>query len=142
MGAANVTLGPRAIAAAADMHERHGMSYEKIADVFSELLNFEVTASCLCKCLDRLLDKAEPLYNELIERIRQCSVVHADETGWRIGDLSAWLWVFTNSQICVYTIRKGKGARGHEAILEVFGRAFHGTLVIDCFVASDKDCFD
>lgn len=142
MGAANITLGPRAIAAAADMHERHGMSYEKIADVFSELLNFTVTASCLCKSLDRLLDKAEPVYAELIGRIRQCSVVHADETGWRIGDLNAWLWVFTNSRICIYTIRKGEGARGHKAVLEVLGHTFHGTLVSDCFVAYDKDCFD
>ena len=142
MGAANITLGPRAIAAAADMHERHGMSYGKIANVFSELLNFRVTESCLCKCLDRLLAKAEPVYEELIHKIRQCTVVHADETGWRIGALNAWLWVFTNTQICVYTIRSGKGARGHEAILEVLGREFRGTLVSDCFVAYDKDCFD
>jgi Transposase IS66 family len=37
--------------------------------------------------------------------IRRCTVAHADETGWRIGTLSAWLWVFTNRQVTVYTIR-------------------------------------
>ncbi len=49
--------------------------------------------------------KARLVHEELIEVIGQCAVVHADETGWRIGILSAWLWVFTNRQVTVYTIQ-------------------------------------
>jgi hypothetical protein len=30
----------------------------------------------------------------LLEALRQSHVVQADETGWRIGRLNAWLWVF------------------------------------------------
>ena len=42
---------------------------------------------------------------------RRAVVVHADETGWRIGTLNAWLWVFTNQDTTVYLIRSGEGAR-------------------------------
>ncbi len=69
-------------------------------------------------------------------------VVHADETGWRIGTLSAWLWVFTNQDTTVYLVRSGKGARGHEAIIEILGKSFGGVLVSDCFSAYDKDKLD
>jgi len=34
-------------------------------------------------------ETALPVYQQLIEAIRHSSVVNADETGWRIGTLSA-----------------------------------------------------
>jgi hypothetical protein len=61
-------------------------------------------------------------------------VVHSDETGWRIGTLSAWLWVFTNQHITVYTIGT---SRGHEVVIEILGKEFKGILVSDCFLAYD-----
>ncbi len=57
-----------------------------------------------------------------------------DETGWRIGLLSAWLWVFTNRQLTVYTIQK---SRSHEVVVAILGQEFTGILVSDCFTAYD-----
>jgi hypothetical protein len=37
----------------------------------------------------RLFDLARPTYELLLEALRQSHVVHADETGWRIGRLNA-----------------------------------------------------
>jgi hypothetical protein len=74
------------------------------------------------------------VYEELADALRKCVVVHADETGWRIGTLSAWLWVFTNQEITVYTIRP---SRGHEVVVDILGREFKGVLVSDCFLAYD-----
>ena len=70
----------------------------------------------------------------LIEALRTCTVVHGDETGWRIGTLSAWLWVFTNQKITVYTIET---SRGHEVVMNILGKEFKGVLVSDCFLAYD-----
>jgi hypothetical protein len=39
---------------------------------------------------------ARPVYQELIEVIRQCSIVDSDEIGWRIDALSILLCVFGN----------------------------------------------
>jgi hypothetical protein len=38
-----------------------------------------------------LANLAQPAYELLLEALRQSHVVHADETGWRIGRLNAWL---------------------------------------------------
>lgn len=61
-------------------------------------------------------------------------MIHADETGWRIGTLSAWLWVFANQEITVYTIRQ---SQGHQVVLDILGTEFEGVLVSDCFLAYD-----
>jgi transposase len=82
---------------------------------------------------------ARPIYGRLIELIRPCSVVHADETGWRIGTLSAWLWVFTNREITVYDIRTN---RSSDVIIDVLGEKFQGILVSDDFVAYDDRRLD
>ena len=93
------------------------------------------TRSGLCQADTRLaLSQARGVYDELVELIRQSAVVHTDETGWRMGLLSAWLWVFTNQALTVYTVR---ASRGHEVVVDILGRAFRGTLVADCFTAYD-----
>ncbi len=119
------------------MHKHLGASYEKIADYFSQIYDFTITRSGLYQAIQRLAAKAEPIYQQLIDSIRAAAVVHADETGWRIGVLSAWLWVFSNKQTTVYTIHSGEGARGHEVVLEILGKEFKGVLISDCFLAYD-----
>jgi len=81
-----------------------------------------------------LAQQVRPVYVGLIDVLRECAVVHSDETGWRIGLLSAWLWVFTNQHITVYTIRE---SRGHDVVVEILGQTFKGVLVSDCFLAYD-----
>lgn len=134
-GAAGVVIGPRAKALAADWKHRLGVSYAKVAEMLHVAFDLPFTRSGLCQADTRLaLRQARPVYAELVDLIRQSAVVHADETGWRIGLLSAWLWVFTNRHLTVYTIR---ASRGHDVVVEVLGREFRGTLVADCFTAYD-----
>jgi len=94
----------------------------------------EVTASGLCQADERLAEKAEPVYQELVEALRDSVAVHADETGWRVGGQGAGLWVFTGPRGTVYTIN---GRRSHEVVVEVLGPEFSGVWVTDCFRAYD-----
>jgi len=134
-GAAGVSVGPNARAVAADMKHRLGVSYAKSAELFRTVFGLQVSRSALCQSSQRLADKADPVYEELLEAIRDCCGVHADETGWRIGILSAWLWVFASRTITVYTIRQ---SRAHDVVVEVLGRKFKGVLHSDCFMAYDS----
>jgi len=133
-GAAGIVVGARAKALAADLKHRLGASYGKVCEVINDAFGLRVTRSGWCQADQRLADQARPVYVELIEALRLCAVVHSDETGWRIGLLSAWLWVFTNQHITVYAIREG---RGHEVVIEILGQTFQGILVSDCFLAYD-----
>ena len=133
-GAAGVMVGPRAKALAADAKHRLGCSYGKVSELLNDAFGMQVSRSGWCQADQRLGETARPVYEELIEAMAHSSVVHADETGWRIGTLSAWLWVFTNQEATVYAIRDN---RSSDVVVEILGRQFKGILASDCFLAYD-----
>jgi transposase len=136
-GAAGNTIGPVALTMAAELKHRLGVPYRKICDFFENYCNLEICPATLVRAEQRLAELAQPTYDLLIDALRRCDVVHADETGWRISAMSAWLWVFTNKDITIYTIRTGPGARGHEIPAEILGPDFDGYLIVDGFKAYD-----
>jgi transposase len=133
-GAAGVMVGPRAKALAADLKHRLGGSYGKVSETLNDAFGLQVSRSGWCQADQRLAEAARPVYQDLIEVVQHSSVVHADETGWRIGILSAWLWVFANQEVTVYAIRDN---RSSDVVVEILGRKFPGILASDCFVAYD-----
>jgi transposase len=130
-GAAGNTIGPVTLTMAAELKHRLGVPYRKICDFFKNYCNLKICPATLVRAEQRLAELAKPTYDLLIDALRRCDVVHADETGWRISALSAWLWVFTNKDITIYTIRTGPGARGHEVPAEILGPDFDGYLIVD-----------
>jgi transposase len=129
-----VVVGPRAKALAADLKHRLGVSYAKVGEALNDSFGLEVCRSGWCRADQKLARTARPVYVRLVELIRQCSTVHVDETGWRIGTLSAWLWVFTNQEITVYDIRAN---RSSDVVIDILGEKFKGILATDGFLAYD-----
>ncbi len=112
-GAAGNTFGPVILTMAAELKHRLGVPYRKICDFFSTYCALEICPATFARADQRLAQRAKPTYDLLIEALRRCGVVHADETGWRIQRLNAWLWVFCSKDITIYTIRT---SRGHEVV--------------------------
>jgi transposase len=133
-GAAGVMVGPRAKALAADLKHRLGVSYGKVSEVLNDAFGLQVSRSGWCQADQTLARTTRPVYEELLESIRECSVVNVDETGWRIGTLSAWLWVFTHQDLTVYTIRAN---RSSDVVLDILGSHFSGILTSDGLLSYD-----
>jgi transposase len=134
LGAAAVQLGPRLLGLAADLKHRLGVSYRKTASLLLTLTGLVVTPSALVRSGHRLRRHAQATYDQLVEAARSAAVQHVDETGWKIGGRSAWLWVFADGHATLYRIRPG---RAHDVVVEVLGEDFGGVLVSDCFLAYD-----
>jgi transposase len=131
VGAAGNTLGPVVLTMAAEMKHRLGVSYRKICDFLKTYCHLNVCPAAFIRAEQRLADLARPTYELLLDALRRAQVVHGDETGWRVGRLNAWLWVFSSKDVTIYTIRSGKGARGHEVPEDILGPNFEGFLVVD-----------
>lgn len=131
----SVQLGPGVLGLAAWLNKVGGLSYGKIAALLRELAGLSVSRSALCRALLRMSKKLEPLYEELKAKIRSSPVVYPDETGWREGGHSVWLWVFTNRSETVYSIQPG---RGYAEASEVLGEGFVGVLVADGWAPYQK----
>lgn len=127
-GAAGNQIGANALALAADLKHRLGLSYRKITDLFGSHFGLNVCAGALVRAGQRLARFSAGTYRALITIIRSSRVVYADETGWRILVRSAWLWVFTNDFVTVYLIRED---RSQAVIREVLGPHFRGVLSSD-----------
>ena len=124
----SVQLGPAVVSWSAVLNKTCGLSYGKIARLFGELFGLQVARSSLCRALARLARRAAPTYEKLKEVMAGSPVVYPDETGWRIGGRSAWLWVFTNQRQTVYRIAPG---RGFAEAQEVLGADYDGVIVAD-----------
>jgi hypothetical protein len=122
---------------AAELKHRLGVPYRKICDFLETYCGLHAAPATFVRAEQRLAELAQPTYRLLIDALRRAQVVHADETGWRVGRLNAWLWVFSNKDVTVYAIRAGQGARGHEVPEEILGPDFDGFLIIDGFKAYD-----
>jgi transposase len=116
-GAAGLPLGPRAVARAADLNKRFGVSYGKLVALYQVAFGLTVSRGGLCQALARLARAAEPTYRGLIERVRQAPVVAPDETGWRVEAKLHWLWVCVTPEVTVYAILPGRGFEHAAAIL-------------------------
>lgn len=127
-GSAAVAVGPRAVALANELKHQQGVPYRDIASLFGRYFGLSLTHGALAQLSVRLAEKAMPDYLMLIHTVQTSAVVHTDDTGWRIGRLCAWLWVFTTADVTVYVIDYRRGA---DVVLDVLGKDFAGTLVSD-----------
>jgi len=128
LGAANVHLGPGAVTFVVLMHTHFGVPLEKIATVLRERFGLTVTAGGLAQVLHRTAHRATPTYTALCEQVRGSPVVSPDETGWRVGAVLHWLWVFATPNTTVYAIRPG---RSFDDAATILTPDFDGVLVRD-----------
>ena len=134
LGSAAVRYGPRLLGLAADLKHRLGVSYRKCSSVLLTLTGVVVASAALARSGHRLRKLARPGYDRPVEAARKSAVQHVDETGWKIGGRSAWLWVFADGHATLYRIRP---SRAHGVVVEVLGEDFGGVLASDCFLAYD-----
>jgi len=134
LGAAGNLIGPNAQSMAAGLKHHAGLSYAKITNFLFDSFQLKTVASTFVRAGQRLAKRAKPTFELLKSQLRLEHVVHADETGWRIGILSDWLWVFSSQQITVYQVG---GGRGHDVPLEILGDDFQGILISDGLASYD-----
>ena len=94
LGAAGNQIGPVVLTMATEMKHDLGVSYDNISQFLETYFGIYVNPSTILQAEDRLAEKAQPTFKLLLDALRKCRVVHADETGWRIGRVNAWLCFF------------------------------------------------
>lgn len=127
LGAAGAQVGPRALALAAWLHKSCGMPLAKICALYAQF-HMTVTPGGLSQAMDRMATKSFATYEALKAELAAQAVVSPDETGWRVGGRSAWLWAFAATTLTVYAICEG---RGFDDATTVLPADFAGTLCRD-----------
>lgn len=128
LGAAQVQLGPEALALGAHLNKQVGLSLGQTTKVLQLGFGLQVSRAGIYRALARMAEKAAPTYEQLIVTARRGMVNWMDETGWRVGGRSQWLWVAVSEAVTVYSILPG---RGFSQAASVLGADYDGWLLHD-----------
>jgi transposase len=131
----NASLGHHLIALTSWFHYGLGTTLGQLQDILACHLHTQVTPGGLLGGWQRLAGILTPWYEQIAMDTRSASVLHADETGWRVDGTTHWLWCFTNKFNCYYLIDR---SRGSPALGRFFTEAFKGTLVSDFWAAYES----
>jgi hypothetical protein len=131
------TLGNRLLIHTAYLHFHLGLPLRQIVAYLNGCLHFPVSPGGLALAWQRLAHILWPWYQSLEGLIRTCSLLHIDETGWRVLGKAYWLWCFTSEkiQVAYYLISP---SRASPVLKEVLGEFFQGVLICDFFGAYNK----
>jgi transposase len=121
-------FGPRATALAGALHGRWRLSVRETSTVLGVVCGLPVSAggvAGLCHDTSQALAKPQA---EIAEQVRAASVVNVDETSWRQAGSRPWLWVMRAARATLFRVL---GRRNAEALRELVGTAYRGTVISD-----------
>lgn len=128
----NCHIGP--VTKAAAVYLRYGLHipYRKVQELFQVFFNMPfVPASAMA--FDRTATKkGEPLYEDLLEKLRAATSAHADETSWRQDGMGHYVWYAGNDDLAVFHVDRHRSSEVAQAIL---GNNFRGVLHTDGYAA-------
>ncbi|RZN39846.1 MAG: hypothetical protein EF813_03705 [Methanosarcinales archaeon] len=76
----------------------------------------------------RAADAVQSEYDRILERVRNASILHVDETSIKVPGKKYWIWVFTTPAETFIAIRH---SRGTKVLMEILTRKFKGIIVCD-----------
>ena len=123
-------IGPNAKTAALFLRHELKLPYRKIALAMDTLFGLGFVPASTLGFEKRARKNADPVYRDLIEKMRACDLVHADETYWREDGKSCFVWYGGNADVAVFRIDP---RRTTEAAKRLLGDRIDGLLVTDAY---------
>lgn len=139
-GATAHRVGPRAKALAHILHYEHGVPVRKTPAILEDLTGLRLTQGAITQNAMRQSQKGVGArYEQLRAAVRDQTVVHTDDTGWRVGGETAFLMAFVNAALSVYQIRS---RHRNEEVRELIPADFTGVLVCDRGKSYDAEALE
>lgn len=127
-----VIVGHNLIALLSIMREQMGVSYRKLSTFSSEVLQVPLTPSGALGIINRVSEKVKPVYKGIEISLSAQSVLHGDETGWRMDGQRWYMWVFCNRDIVYFHPDK---SRASKVPRDIVGENYQGVMHADFYGA-------
>ena len=127
---AQVQLGPNAQALLLELRYEGRMSLGCMVKVLGTWFGLQITKGGITQLVDRLRDRTEGSYFEVVEHVRGSGVVGLDETGLRQDGVNGWVWLARTPQASLFRIELSRGSWVAEALL---GEGFVGVVCSDFY---------
>ncbi len=111
------------------------LSLPKIRELFINFKTLRLSTAGISRIMIRLSGILQPVYEEILNDVKQGAKIWADETGWRVKGKLWWLWIFANERSAYYWPDK---TRGGPVVERLLGEVFLGILIVDGWHAYTK----
>ena len=99
------------------------LSFPKIRDLFINFKTLRLSTAGISRIMIRLSGILQPVYEEILNDVKQGAKIWADETGWRVKGKLWWLWIFANERSAYYW---PDPTRGGAVVKRLLGEVFLG----------------
>ena len=124
----NVELGENAEKLIAYLNVQHHVSYERIVQIFDDVLGIKISKGSVDNKLKSIFSKSKQKYDEILELLKNGTIIGSDETGMRINKTNSYVWIFQNPICSYFTSAKN---RAYQTISDTIGDEFKGIWVSD-----------
>lgn len=129
----SVQYGPQVKALSVYLHQYQLLPFVRLTQVLDDLLGTAPAASTITLWLQEAAALVAEPVEQIKRALRQCDVVHCDETGLYIGGKRVWLHVAATEQLTCYEAHPRRGRQGTDALGIL--PDFAGTAVHDHWAA-------
>jgi transposase len=130
-----VSFGNRITGIIGYLNVQHHVGYDRIIQIFNDLLGLGISKGSIDNKINELSKSLKPTYCEILEKLKQSSVIGSDETGTRIDGKNGYQWTFQNKFL---TFFKSSFSIGFNVIEEIIGCKFNGSWISDRYGAQLK----
>jgi transposase len=132
-----VSYGPGVQSLVSYLSVRQYLPVERITELLSSLCGLSLSTGGVCYLLEKVKQKALPIYETIRQMVTNGKVIGADETGVNINGKNHWAWTFQNTKATYIAIHESRGKKAIDHIMpEGFG---NNILVTDCWPAYFKE---
>ena len=128
----NCHIGPTTKAAAVFLRYGLNIPYRKVKQLFDVFFDMPFVPASAMNFDRTATSKGQPLYEDLKQKVRVVTAVHADETYWREDGVGHYLWYAGNRELALYHIDRHRSSKVAQSIL---GNQFGGVLHADGYAA-------
>jgi len=92
------------------------ISYERIAELLSDLLGIGISVGTLVNITNACASELKTVYDQIKIKITESELVHFDETGLRVCGNLNWLHVAGNCDLTYYYVHQKRGTEAMDAM--------------------------
>ena len=102
------------------------LPFNRMKQMFGQVFNLPISQGTLVNIVEKLAQKAQPIYEEIRSYIENSSSVGGDETGIRVKGKKWWGWIWQNAYANFISITSN---RGSQTIKDLFPQGFPNAII-------------
>lgn len=102
------------------------LPFKRMSEMFKHIFNLPVSEGSICNILERLSERAQPIYDAIHCYITNSKAVGSDETSVKVNGDKWWAWIWQNVVVTYIAVSV---SRGKQTVEKLFPKGFINAIL-------------